>query len=115
MFNREDPESRWSQMASGAICGPDAGRSLGQVPALEMRWDAWRQLHPTIWVLAGDQGFDFPNPSDSDSPYKLENYPYGGYESVDGFWVPGAMPPIDTRRPPKERVIGVPSSELGRV
>ena len=33
-------------------------------------------------------------------------------EFVDGFWVPGAMPPIDARRPPKERVIGVPSSEL---
>ena len=38
MFDREDPESRWSQMAAAAICGPDVGSSLDQVPVIEMRW-----------------------------------------------------------------------------
>lgn len=111
MFDREDPESRWSQMAGGAICGPDAGRTLEQVPVIEMRWDEWLRLHPDTRVLDGDQGFDsLRGIFDTPSPYYRQNYQYGAYESVPAFWVAGAMPPVDTRRFPKERVIGVPPS-----
>ncbi len=111
MFDREDPESRWSQMQGGAICGPGAGRTLEQVPVIEMRWDEWLRLHPDTRVLAGDQGFErLRGAFDTPSPYYRENYPYGAYEEVPGYWVAGAMPPIDPRRHPKERVIGVPPS-----
>ena len=111
MFDREDPESRWSQMAGGAICGPDAGRPLEQVPVIEIRWDEWLRLHPDTRVLAGDQGFEYLRGIfETPSPYYQQNYPYGAYESVPAFWVAGAMPPVDTRRFPKERVIGVPPS-----
>ena len=109
MFDREDPESRWSQMAGGAICGPDAGRTLEQVPVIEMRWDEWRRLHPDTRVLAADQGFaSLRGAFGTTSPYHRENYPYGAYEEVPAYWVAAAMPPIDPRRHPKERVIGVP-------
>ena len=109
MFDREDPESRWSQMAGGAICGPDAGRTLEQVPVIEMRWDEWLRLHPRTRVLAADQGFaSLRGAFATLSPYHSENYPYGAYEEVPAYWVAGAMPPIDPRRHPKERVIGLP-------
>ena len=112
MFDRGDPESRWSQMAAGAICGPDAGSSLDQVPVFEMRWAEWLELHPSTFVLDGDQGFDdLRGLFDTDSPYFAINNPYGGYDEVDGFFALGAMPPIDPRRPPKERVIGIPPSD----
>jgi len=112
MFDREDPESRWSQMAAGAICGPDAGSSLDQVPVFEMRWAAWLELHPGTRVLDEDQGFeDLWDLFGTESPYHAENNPYGGYEEVDGFFALAYMPPIDPRRPPKERVIGVPPSD----
>lgn len=112
LFDREDQESRWSQMAAGAICGPDTGSSLDQVPVFEMLWTEWLELHPSTFVLDGDQGFDgLRDLFDTESPYYSQNYPYGGYEEVDGFWAEGAMPPIDPRRPPKERVIGLPPSD----
>ena len=116
MFDREDPESRWSQMAAGAICGPDAGSSLEssleQVPVFEMRWDEWFELHPSTKVLDGFQGDEFLRGLfDTESPYHEQNNPYGGYDEVDRFFAEGAMPPIDLRRPPKERVIGVPPSD----
>ena len=112
MFDRENPESRWSQMAAAAICGPDAGIGLDQVPVFEMRWDEWLELHPSTFVLDGDQGFEgLRDLFDTESPYFAQNNPYGGYDLVDGFFAVGAMPPIDPRRPPKERVIGVPPSD----
>ena len=109
MFDREDPDSRWSQMSGSAICGPDAGRTLEQVPVIEMRWDEWLRLHPDTRVLAADQGFaSLRGAFGTTSPYHRENYPYGAYEEVSAYWVAGAMPPIDPRRHSKERVIGVP-------
>ena len=112
MFDREDPESRWSQMAAAASCGPDVGSSLDQVPVIEMRWAEWFKLHPSTFVLDGFQGDEFLRGLfDTESLYHEANNPYGGYDGVDGFFAVGAMSPIDPRRPPKERVIGVPPSD----
>ena len=87
MFDRENPESRCSQMAAAAICDPDAGTSLDQVPVFEMRWDEWLELHPSTFVLDGDQGFDgLRDLFDTESPYFAQNNPYGGYDEVDGFF-----------------------------
>ena len=112
MFDREDPESRWSQMAAAAICDPDVGSSLDQVPVIEMRWAEWFKLHPSTFVFDGFQGDEFLRGLfDTESLYHEANNPYGGYDGVDGFFAVGAMSPIDPRRPPKERVIGVPPSD----
>jgi hypothetical protein len=117
LFDRENPESRWSQMAAGAICGPEAGSSLevgslDQVPIFEMRWAEWLELYPTTEVLDGFQGFeDLRDLFDTESPYYAQNNPYGIYDENGTFFWKIGMPPLDARRPPKERVIGVPPSD----
>ena len=96
--------TRSSQMFAEARCGPRSGTPLPQWPVVEMKWDAWVELHPETLVLSEDQGYGFD--------YRQNNYPYGFYEdlSVIPFWIPQAMPDLDLRRPTKERVLGVPPS-----
>ena len=104
LYDRNDPSSRWSQIFAEARCGPRSGTPLPQWPVVEMKWDAWVELHPETLVLSEDQGYGFD--------YRQNNYPYGFYEdlSVIPFWIPQAMPDLDLRRPTKERVLGVPPS-----
>jgi hypothetical protein len=100
MYNRRTGESLWPQMLAQARCGPASGQVLAQYPAVEMTWAGWKTTHPNTLVVssAGGLGRDWTT------------YPYGNYESLsnNGFLFRDAMPPLDRRRPAKERVIGIP-------
>jgi hypothetical protein len=105
MYNRGSDESLWPQMFRGAACGEASGTTLRQSPALEMTWGGWKELYPTTKVVS----------SGSSQGHDWRFYPYGGYESFrdSTFWHQDAMPPLDPRRHPKERVLGIPSSSGG--
>ena len=90
--------SLWPQMIRGARCGPMDGKALEMYPAIEMRWDAWRALHPDTWVIIGATGY----------ARDYRRYPYGGYEAVTNPQTLYPHEEFDERRPPKERVLGIP-------
>lgn len=101
MFNRRldgAEESLFPQMLRGARCGPLDGQPLEPLPAMEMSWKAWKDLHPETLVVSGfqERGRDY------------EHYPYADYEVVDNAQTLFPHVEIDTRRPPKERVLGIP-------
>lgn len=101
MFNRRrdgTQESLFPQMLRGARCGPLDGQALELLPSIEMRWRAWKDLHPETLVVSGFQprGRDY------------ESYPYADYEETENAQTLFPNPEIDTRRPPKERVLGIP-------
>ena len=101
MFDRTNQESLWPQMNQQADCGPRLGAQLTMVPVVEMRWDGWRALHPDTRVVSNNTGFN--------RDYTPSGYPYGNYERIDNDRLLFDMP-IDERRPPKERVLGIPAS-----
>ncbi len=105
MFDRNTNESLWPQMVEAARCGPRDGDVLERVAAVEMRWDAWLRLHPATLVVRGNLGFD----------RDYTRYPYGPYESLGNRDFLFPMPFVDERRPPKERVLGVPDGEGGGI
>ena len=94
-----DSESFWPQMLRGARCGPSDGTRLPMVPIVETTWRGWKELHPDTRVVTENTTFDRP----------YQSYPYGDYDSEQNrsllFPIGG---PIDSRRPPKERVLGIP-------
>lgn len=103
MYDRNDPsESLWPQMFGEARCGPRAGTTLVRYPVVELTWKAWRELYPSAKVIGIE--------SEDIADYSLN--PYGpAYELPSnsdylGFPIPRA----DTRRLPKERVLGLPSA-----
>jgi hypothetical protein len=100
MYDRNDEESLWPQMARGARCGPSRDLSLPMVPVVEMTWGGWKELHPGTLVVSDDTGYS----------KSYHAYPYGGYEVLDN---PSTFFPInlDRRRPPKERVLGLPHEQ----
>jgi len=106
MYDRRTPSSVWVQMQGNAACGPAEGTELSQWPVVEMRWSAWRALHPETVVLGQDQNMEIAR------DYSAVNYPYGDYEDYgnDEFLYPARMPELDRRRPVKERVLGVPAA-----
>ncbi len=89
----------WPQMSSTASCGPLDGVALTRVPYQQMSFGAWFAQHLDTWTVSSGTGHDFL--------YTL--YPYGNYREPNN---PELRYPIsgsfDPRRPPKERVIGVP-------
>lgn len=97
---------------SGAIYGPQLsvegrcdvfrGESLAVFPVQEMSWGRWKHFHPDTRVIGV---------AASDDRY-LES-PYLGYDDIDNYdvWYPG---PVDTSRPPKERVLAVRVGDGGR-
>ena len=95
MFDPET-ESLWPQMLREARCGRLQGTKLVTVPHIEMRWDAWKALHPNTQVVSSATGWDRP----------YNEYPYDLYESRGALLLP--MRGIDKRREMKERVLGVP-------
>lgn len=105
MYDRRTGESFWPQMARRARCGPSDGTPLDMVPSVEMTWAGWTELHPDTWVPAHDQtrGQNF-------AAYR---YPYGDYERIDNPSLLFPVPELDPRRPPKERVLGVPAGQGG--
>jgi hypothetical protein len=100
MYDRRDGQSLWPQMSRRATCGAHVGASLSMMPLVEMRWDRWRQLHPDTRVVTDGGGFDRP-------------YPYGNYESPNTD--PLVDMPVDDRRAPKERVLGLPDGSGGGI
>jgi len=94
----------WPQMASSATCGPRDGVSLARVPFQQMSFGAWFSQHLDTWTVSSATGF----------PFLYTLYPYGDYRDPNNaelrYPISGS---IDPRRPPKERVIGVPSGTGG--
>jgi hypothetical protein len=101
MYNRSTDESLWPQMLAEARCGTEAGATLAQHPAIDMTWAGWKSLHPNTLVVARTDGLGT----------NWSIYPYGNYESSSSFLFDDAMPPKDTRRPQKERVLGLPGAD----
>ncbi len=105
MFDRSAERSLFSQMGRGAaICGPAVGSGLRlePVPSIELTWEAWRRLHPDTRVVSERTG--------QVGPYDVN--PYVAYEEPNNPFVLVAQP-IDSRRPPKERVLGIPAGGDG--
>jgi len=105
LFDRGSADrSFFPQMMRSAPCGPLArrGLELPMVASWEMRWDAWKRLFPETPVLSSRTGF---GRSYTTNP-NLE------YEQIDN---PRTLFPLthDPRRPPKERVLGIPAGGDG--
>ena len=99
MFDSSDEPTFFTQIMRGAAtCGPGArtGASLPLIPSFEMRWDAWQRVHPNTSVVSEQTG--------GLGDYRVN--PHVQYESPDNplLLVPF---PIDPRRPPKERILGL--------
>jgi hypothetical protein len=102
LFDRTERSSLFTQMRAGVpTCGPSArsGASLSVIPSVELRWDAWKHLHPTTMVASRNTGSD-----------GIGNYDVNIHEEYERIDNPFMMFPqeIDPRRPPKERVLGIP-------
>lgn len=106
MYDRQRGESFWPQMNRQANCGTEAGTALEMEPVIEMTWAQWQSLHPDTKVISENtpQQFNYSN----------SNYPYGNYEEPNNDRLLFDMP-INDRRPPKERVLGIPNSNDGGV
>ena len=104
MYNRGTPESLFPQMLSEARCGAQVGRRIDRFPIYEMTWGGWKSLYPNTTVVS----------SDANISRDYTQYPYGDYESLstNRFLYPD-MPTLDPRRLPKERVLGLPSTDAG--
>ena len=102
MYDRRDPESLWPQMIRGARCGAADGTDLTMVPVVEMTWEGWRTLHPSTLVVSANTGYS----------RNYQSYPYGDYDDLQNasLLFPGS---VDNRRPPKERVLGIPHGTGG--
>ncbi|MFB6230492.1 MAG: DUF3179 domain-containing protein [Salinibacter sp.] len=95
MYDRRAEESLWPQMNRQAGCGAATGTELSMLPSIEMTWGRWKALHPDTRVLPLE---DFDEVS----------YPYGNYRAPQNERLLFEGTPIDDRRPPKERVLGIP-------
>jgi len=100
MYDRRDEESLWPQMNRQASCGSAVGARLDMIPVVEMRWPEWKSLHPDTKVVSDGEGFD-------------RTYPYGNYEALGDL--PFNSVSYDERRPPKERVLGIPAGPEGGI
>ena len=101
MFDRRNDgtqESFFPQMLRGARCGPLDGAPLAMYPETEMRWRAWRELHPETLIVSGVLGLG----------RDYRSYPYGNYEAINNAETLFPNEEIDNRRPPKERILGIP-------
>ena len=101
MYDRTDPPSLWAQLTGRATCGPRLGTALVSYPFAEVTWGGWKALYPNTLALSRI----------SANSALWGEYPYGDYETSEGFFFSNAMPPLDTRRPSKERVLGIPGGE----
>lgn len=106
MYDRREERSLWPQMNRRANCGARLGTALSMVPVVEMQWDRWRALHPDTRVVSSRTPYA--------RDYREANYPYGDYERRTNNRLLFDMP-IDDRRPPKERVLGIPNGDGGGV
>jgi hypothetical protein len=93
----EEGSSLWPQMLGAAFCGPAEGTGLGMFPSIEIEWEDWLALHPETKVVSSRTGVG--------RTYTL--YPYGRYEDLNNPQTLFPLVDADTRRPPKERVLGI--------
>ncbi len=102
MYDRSTDDSLWPQMRGEAACGPREGQALAPYPLVEMRWDGWRALHPDTEVVAVD--------AVDHAAYQIN--PYGSFyeDPSNADYLGFPIPRNDTRRLPKERVLGLPGS-----
>ena len=98
-------ETLWPQMLAGGRCGPGEGRELEMVPALEIEWEDWVALHPDTRVVSSETGFS----------RDYTQYPYGDYEVESNARTLYPQGSLDGRRPPKERVLGIPFENGGGI
>ncbi len=110
MFDRRDDESLWPQMNREANCGASVGTDLEMLPVMEMTWGKWKELHPDTKVISSETGFS--------RNYTTSGYPYGDPDPESSYERPNNDNllfdmPIDDRRPPKERVLGIPNGDGG--
>lgn len=99
MYDRTNQESLWPQMNREAGCGPRSGSDLTMYPIMETTWAGWQTLYPGTKVVSNETEFN--------RNYRPNGYPYGNYEEPNNDRLLFSAP-IDDRRPPKERVLGVP-------
>jgi len=96
MWDRQT-ETLWQQFTGEAIVGDLAGKTLERLPALIVSYGEFKASYPTgSMVLSRDTG--------KQRPYGTN--PYAGYDDANQnpFLFNG---PVDTRLPPKERVVTV--------
>lgn len=105
MYDRQENRSLWPQMNRTANCGANVGEELDMLPVVEMTWRQWRALHPQTKVVSNRTGHTYS--------YVENSYPYGDYEQVNNDRLLYEMDELDERRPPKERVLGIPNGEGG--
>jgi hypothetical protein len=105
MFDRRDNESLWPQMNRQANCGANVGTSLDMLPVAVMQWDHWTDIHPDTKVVSENTGHG--------RNYTARNYPYGNYNDKNNGRLLFDGTPIDDRRPPKERLLGIPEGDGG--
>lgn len=105
LYDRREPSSLFPQMMRQASCGPNTGLRLVTYPAVEMTWETWRTLHPDTRVVSGATGY----------ARDYTRYPYGSYEDLADTTTLYPMPSLDTSRPPKERVLGIPDGAGGGI
>lgn len=103
MYDRTGDESLWPQMLRGARCGSRDGTDLDMYPVIETTWAWWQVLHPETRVVSSRTGYG----------RDYTRYPYGDYAEPNNSQTLFPMPPLDTRRPPKERVLGIAVDEGG--
>src|SRR5919108_3142191 len=102
MYDRQT-HSLWAQMEGRAIVGQRAGTRLALVPANTVAFADWRAAHPRGKVLSRETGHrrDYgANPYQSYDQPELRPFLFNGRP--------------DTRRPPKERVVGVKIGETAK-
>lgn len=95
--------SLFPQMSGGARCGRLKGLDLEMVPALEMMWSGWRELYPDTEMVTSRTGYD----------RDYRRYPYGSYDDPYNASTGVPVSEMDLRRPPKERVLGIPEGNGG--
>ena len=104
VYDRREPPSLWSQMGALAVCGEAVNTTLRPLALIEMTWEGWRTLYPDTKVISSNTGFE-------------RNYwadPIASYKEPHDTSILFPMPnPIDTRRLPKERVLGIPDGVGG--
>jgi hypothetical protein len=102
MYDRQS-HSLWAQMEGRAIVGQRAGMRLALLPANTIAFADWKAAHPDGKVLSRETGHRRQygaNPYQSYDQPELRPFLFNGRP--------------DTRRPPKERVVGVKIGETAK-
>ncbi|MEM8484096.1 MAG: DUF3179 domain-containing protein [Bacteroidota bacterium] len=106
MYDRNANETLWPQMLRSGGCGEEIGQPLTPFTSFEMSWAAWQSLYPDTRVVGNVTGHA--------RNYTQTGYPYGTYEEPDNG---STLFPqvINDDRPPKERVLGIPVGDGGKL